>query len=170
MDTLHTFEEVSALKKLREEYERQLKMFGVELCDLPDDCMTKLNECIQLKMATKLHDLSINYLKEFYYTRKKEQIDQRLAITKIQTDINDLEKQIEAETLELDQLQMFTTLVNKRLMSEAEMENNKVSIDKKMQDMIARQKSFMIPEDINIDELIRKIELLESRKKNTKNT
>ncbi|XP_055913041.1 uncharacterized protein LOC129946750 [Eupeodes corollae] len=166
METLHAFEEVSALKKLREEYERQLKMLGVELCDLPDDCVTKLNECIHLKMVTKLHDCGINYLKEFYYTRKKEQIDQRLAMAKIQNDINDLEKQIEAETMELDQLQMFTTSVNKRLMSEAEMENNKVTLDKKIQDMLVRQKSFMIPEDVNIDELIRKIELLESRKKN----
>ncbi|CAD7014428.1 augmin complex subunit wac [Ceratitis capitata] len=168
MDNFQLQDEVQALQKLSEHYEHQLRLVGLELCDLPDDISSMLGECAELQKATQLHDLHLEYLKEFYYTKMKEHLENTLTIGKMQSEIKEQEQHLQKEITECNVLEKFTTSVNKRLISESEMQRNKIIIEGKIQNLQERQGGFNIPDDLNIDELVKKVERLEKSKSKEK--
>ncbi|XP_011193503.1 augmin complex subunit wac [Zeugodacus cucurbitae] len=165
MDNFQLQDEVQALQKLREHYEHQLRLVGLELCDLPDDVTAMLEECAELQKFTQLHDLHMEYLKEYYYVKLKEHLENNITISKMQAEIKEQEQQLQKEMAECNLLEKFTTSVNKRLISESEMQRNKIMIEGKIQNLQERQGGFNVPDDLNIDELVKKVERLEKIKK-----
>uniref|UniRef100_A0A034WTL1 Augmin complex subunit wac n=1 Tax=Bactrocera dorsalis TaxID=27457 RepID=A0A034WTL1_BACDO len=182
MDHFQLQDEVQALQKLSEfpyhgkikilimacitgeHYEHQLRLVGLELCDLPDDVCNLLEECAELQKVTQLHDLHLEYLKEFYYGKLKEHLENGITIAKMQSEIKEQEQQLQKEIAECNLLEKFITSVNKRLISESEMQRNKIMIEGKIQNLQERQGGFNVPDDLNIDELVKKVERLEKLK------
>ncbi|XP_053965133.1 uncharacterized protein LOC128867708 [Anastrepha ludens] len=168
MENFQLQDEVQSLQKLREHYEHQLRLLGLELCDLPDDVGAMIEECVELQQVTQLHDLQLSYLKEFYYNKLKEHLENNLTIAKMQAEIDEQEKQLQKEIAECALLEKFTTSVNKRLISESEMQRNKIIIEGKIHTLKEKQNGFNIPDDLNIDELVKKVEVLEKTKSKEK--
>ncbi|XP_036331901.1 augmin complex subunit wac [Rhagoletis pomonella] len=164
MDNFQLQDDVQSLQKLREHYEHQLRLMGLELCDLPDDVGAMLEECVALQQVTQLHDLQLEYLKEFYYIKRREHLENNLTAEKMLAEIKEQEKQLQKEITEANLLEKFTTSVNKRLISESEMQRNKILIEGKIQTLKERQSAFNIPDDLNLDELVKKVERLEKTK------
>lgn len=88
-----------------EHYEHQLRLVGLELCDLPDDVCNLLEECAELQKFTQLHDLHLEYLKEFYYTKLKEHLENGITIAKMQSEIKEQEQQLQKEITECNLLE-----------------------------------------------------------------
>uniref|UniRef100_A0A0A1XB27 SLIT-ROBO Rho GTPase-activating protein 1 n=2 Tax=Zeugodacus cucurbitae TaxID=28588 RepID=A0A0A1XB27_ZEUCU len=124
-----------------------------------------LEECAELQKFTQLHDLHMEYLKEYYYVKLKEHLENNITISKMQAEIKEQEQQLQKEMAECNLLEKFTTSVNKRLISESEMQRNKIMIEGKIQNLQERQGGFNVPDDLNIDELVKKVERLEKIKK-----
>ncbi|XP_067630464.1 augmin complex subunit wac isoform X2 [Eurosta solidaginis] len=164
MDHFQLQDEVQSLQKLREHYEHQLRLIGLELCDLPEDVGSMLDECVELHQVTQLHDLQLEYLKEFYYIKLKEHLENKLTIAKIQAEIKEQERQHQKEIAECNLLEKFTTSVNMRLISESEMQRNKIIIEEKITNLQQKQAVFNVPDDLNIDELVKKVERLQKTK------
>ncbi|XP_061402620.1 augmin complex subunit wac [Musca vetustissima] len=166
MDSLLLSEEINQLKKLREHYEYQLKLAGLEMCDLDDNLHLLLDDCVELQRVTNIQDLTLLNLKSFYYKKKKEHIENDVIIAKLKNEIRKQQEELEKEQAECNLLEKFTTSINKRLVSEAQMQTAKMDIEANMQSLQDRLDALAIPEDFNIDELIKKVNLL--RKDKTK--
>lgn len=78
---------------------------GLELSDLPDDVSYLLEECAELQKFTQLHDLHLEYLKEYYYGKLKEHLENGITIVKMQTEIKEQEQQLEKEVAECNLLE-----------------------------------------------------------------
>ncbi|XP_075161874.1 wee Augmin [Haematobia irritans] len=164
MDSLLLSEEINQLKKLREHYEYQLKLVGLEMCDLDDNLHVLLDDCVELQRATNLQDLDLLNLKSFYYKKKKEQIENEATIAKLKNEIRKQQEELEKEQAECNLLEKFTTSINKRLVSEAQMQSSVMDVESNMESLQDRLDALNIPEDFNIDELIKKIHLLKKDK------
>uniref|UniRef100_A0A0K8TQZ1 Putative erc protein 2 n=1 Tax=Tabanus bromius TaxID=304241 RepID=A0A0K8TQZ1_TABBR len=165
MDDLQLYEEITALEKLSAEYERQLKMCGIDLSDLPNDTLRLLDEMAEIKCETKLHSLDMSFIDEFYFTKKKEEIENSLTLSKMKREIESLKKQIKKEKDEIKILQDFANSVSREVVANEELTTMQAIIETKIEGLQNRPQSFQIPEDINLDELLMKLEALEKSKK-----
>ncbi|XP_062129079.1 augmin complex subunit wac isoform X2 [Drosophila sulfurigaster albostrigata] len=165
MDNVKLQEEVNALKNLGEHLESQLKMIGFELCDLPDDVSILLDNCVDIQMETNLHELNINYLREYYYTKKRETIENKQITAQQTAELKKLKDSIEETDKDIKVLEKFKDKLGNRLMTEPSLQRNLITIEGKAKSLRDRQKNFVIQEDFNIDALIDKVGLLESRRK-----
>ncbi|KAI8118264.1 Augmin complex subunit wac [Lucilia cuprina] len=190
MDSLLISEEIKQLKRLREFYEDQLKLVGIEMCDLGDDIHNLLDEAVELQRVTNLQDMSLTNLQTFYYKKKKEHLDNKAIIVQLKNEIKKQQKQIEKEQNECNLLEnlgicftpkyrnkklkcifflfRFTTSINKRLVSEAQMQSSVQDIESSMKKLQEHLDTLNIPDDFNIDELIQKVELLKNEKSKDK--
>ncbi|KNC24429.1 hypothetical protein FF38_04261 [Lucilia cuprina] len=168
MDSLLISEEIKQLKRLREFYEDQLKLVGIEMCDLGDDIHNLLDEAVELQRVTNLQDMSLTNLQTFYYKKKKEHLDNKAIIVQLKNEIKKQQKQIEKEQNECNLLEKFTTSINKRLVSEAQMQSSVQDIESSMKKLQEHLDTLNIPDDFNIDELIQKVELLKNEKSKDK--
>ncbi|XP_013099715.1 augmin complex subunit wac [Stomoxys calcitrans] len=164
MDSLQLSEEINQLKKLREHYEYQLKLVGLEMCDLDDNLHALLDDCVELQRVTNLQDLSLLNLKSFYYKKKKEHVENEAIIAKLKNELKKQQEELEKEQAECNLLEKFTTSINKRLVSEAQMQTSVMDIESNMKSLQDRLDALDIPEDLNIDELIKKVNLLRKDK------
>lgn len=80
-----------------DEYERQLKMVGIDLSDMPEDCISLVNKYAEVKSKTNLHDLSASFLDEYYCMKMKEHIEHSHNKSRLENDIKSLEDDIEQE-------------------------------------------------------------------------
>ncbi|XP_073842573.1 wee Augmin isoform X1 [Musca autumnalis] len=164
MDSLLLSEEINQLKKLREHYEYQLKLLGLEMCDLDDNLHLLLDDCVELQRVTNVQDLTLLNLKSFYYKKKKEHIENEVIISKLKNELKKQQEEIDKEQAECNLLEKFTTSINKRLVSEAQMQTAKMDIEANMKSLQDRLEALNLPEDFNIDELIKKVHLLSKDK------
>ncbi|KAH8365524.1 hypothetical protein KR093_001688, partial [Drosophila rubida] len=146
-----------------EHLESQLKIVGFEMCDLPDDVSLLLEKCVDIQMETNLHELNINYLREFYYTKKREGIENKLITAQQSAELTKLKCSIDDTDKDIKVLEKFKDTVGKRLMTEPSLQRNLITIEGKAKSLQDRQKNFVMQEDFNIDALIDKVEMLETR-------
>ncbi|KAM7355650.1 wee Augmin [Cochliomyia hominivorax] len=168
MDSLQLSEEIKQLKRLREFYEDQLKSVGIEMCELGDDIHNSLDEAVELQRVTNLQDMRLSHLTAFYYKKKKEHLDNKAIIEQLKYEIKKQQQELEKEQNECSLLEKFTTSINKRLVSEAQMQSSKLDIEASMKNLQDHLDALEIPDDFNIDELIRKVELLKNEKSKEK--
>ncbi|XP_005182860.1 augmin complex subunit wac [Musca domestica] len=168
MDSLLLSEEINQLKKLREHYEYQLKLVGLEMCDLDDNLHLLLDDCVELQRVTNVQDLTLLNLKSFYYKKKKEHVENEVIIAKLKNEIKKQQEELEKEQAECNLLEKFTTSISKRLVSEAQMQTTTMDIEANMKSLQDRLDALAIPEDFNIDELIKKVNLLRKDKSKEK--
>lgn len=60
--------------------EQILKLVNFEVCDLPNDVLMLLDKCVEIQADGNLNELNLNYLREFYYTKKREDIESKLTV------------------------------------------------------------------------------------------
>ncbi|KAH8302468.1 hypothetical protein KR044_007070, partial [Drosophila immigrans] len=138
----------------------QLKMIGF---DMPDDFSLLLDKCVDIQMGTYLYELCMNNLREFYYTKKRESIENKVITGQQAAELKKLKSLIEATDKEIKILEKFKDNVSKRLMTEATLKRNLIAIESKSKSLLDRQKNFIMEEDFNIIALIDKVEALEAR-------
>lgn len=153
------------MKNLGEHLENQLKLVSFEPCDLPDDVLVLLDKAVEIQAQTHLHELNLNYLREFYYTKKRDYIESKLTVAQQGAAIKKLKSSIEEREKDINSLERFKDQVSKRLISDAAVQRNIIATEGKSKALLDRQKSLKVPEDFNIEAMIDKIETLERRKK-----
>ncbi|KAL7733587.1 hypothetical protein ACLKA6_005052 [Drosophila palustris] len=169
MDNLKLQEEINGLKTLGEHLESQIKLVSFELCDLPDDVLLLLDKSVEIQAQSHLHEFNLNYLREFYYTKKRDFIENKLIIAKQAAELKKLKNSLEETEKEINTLEKFKDKVNKRLIPDAALQRKIVNIEGQSKSLLDRQKNLKEPEDFNIEAMIDKVETLERRKKtNTK--
>lgn len=75
--------------------ENKLKLVNFEVCDLQNDVLTLVDKCVDIQVDGNLNDLNLNYLREFYYTKKREQIETKLTVTQQRAEIKKLQHEID---------------------------------------------------------------------------
>ncbi|KAH8416272.1 hypothetical protein KR222_002049, partial [Zaprionus bogoriensis] len=143
--------------------ENQLKLVGVELSDFPDNVNLQLEKGVRLQRETQLHELSLNFLQEFYYVKKREDIEHRLTLSQQSRELDKLQRTLEATDRDLCKLKSFNEAVEKSLMPEAMLERSIADIEATTCSLLETQKNFKVPKDFNLESLIDKVEALESR-------
>lgn len=78
-----------------EHFEHKLKLVNFEVCDLQNDVLTLLDKCVEIQVDGHLNDLNLNYLREFYYTKKREHIDTKLTVIQQAAELKKLQQAIE---------------------------------------------------------------------------
>lgn len=78
-------------------YEDQLKIMGMEMCDLDDGIHTLLDENVELQRITNLQDMRQTNLQSFYYKKKNEHLENQAIIARLKADIDKQQKQLEKE-------------------------------------------------------------------------
>ncbi|XP_073842574.1 wee Augmin isoform X2 [Musca autumnalis] len=134
------------------------------MCDLDDNLHLLLDDCVELQRVTNVQDLTLLNLKSFYYKKKKEHIENEVIISKLKNELKKQQEEIDKEQAECNLLEKFTTSINKRLVSEAQMQTAKMDIEANMKSLQDRLEALNLPEDFNIDELIKKVHLLSKDK------
>ncbi|KAI9584211.1 uncharacterized protein LOC119635505 [Glossina fuscipes] len=160
MDVAQLDGEINQLKKLREHYESQLKIVGLDLTDLDDDTQILLNEYVDLQQCTNLYDLRLSNLKSFYYEKKREHIEYDTFVKRLENEIEKQESDLEKNQSECALLEKFIEATNRRLVSESAMEREKLQVESNMKTLNEKLKNINIPEEFDIDELIRKVKAL----------
>ncbi|XP_017955498.1 augmin complex subunit wac [Drosophila navojoa] len=163
MDYIKLQDEVKALKNLGEHLEHKLKLVNFEVCDLQNDVLTLLDKCVEIQVDGNLNDLNLNYLREFYYTKKREQIETKLTVTQQAAELKKLQHAIEEMDKDIAALEKFTNSVDKRL-TPAAIQQQINEIEAKSKGLVDRQKGLKVPQDFNIEAVIEKIDLLERKK------
>ncbi|XP_037935640.1 augmin complex subunit wac [Teleopsis dalmanni] len=161
MDDLELREEVQELTKLRQQYENELKKFGLEICDLPESLLESIDECVELQRVTNLNDISPTHLKEYYHCKKKEQIENGMLVSMWNREIKELEAEIAKQNAEIATLKKFITNVDTSLKSEEQIKQNIIDVEKQIANLKQRHNKVPLPKDLNIDELIDDINMLE---------
>ncbi|XP_065361064.1 augmin complex subunit wac [Calliphora vicina] len=138
------------------------------MCDLGDDVYNLLDESVELQRVTNLQDMRLSNLQTFYYKKKKEHLDNQAIIAQLKNDIKKQQQELEKEQTECNLLEKFTTSINKRLVSEAQMQSSKLDIEASMKNLQDHLETLEIPDDFNIDELIKKVDLLKNEKSKEK--
>lgn len=162
--------------------EQMLKLISFEVCDLPDDVLTLLDKCVEIQAHWQLNDLNINYLRESYYTKKRENIENKLTVAqqsatlkKLRGSITEADKEIATldrygilllkyPLFNLKHTCRFTSTVSKRLISATALQRNITQIDGKSKGLLDRLKGLKVPDDFNIESVIEKIDMLERSK------
>ncbi|XP_032587336.1 augmin complex subunit wac isoform X1 [Drosophila mojavensis] len=163
MDYIKLQDQVKALKNLGEHLENKLKLVNFEVCDLQNDVLTLVDKCVDIQVDGNLNDLNLNYLREFYYTKKREQIETKLTVTQQRAEIKKLQHEIDEIGKDIAGLEKFTTSVDKR-MTPAAVQQQINEVEAKSKALVDRQKGLKVPEDFNIEAVIEKIEMLERKK------
>uniref|UniRef100_A0A1A9WB90 Uncharacterized protein n=1 Tax=Glossina brevipalpis TaxID=37001 RepID=A0A1A9WB90_9MUSC len=158
-------EEIKQLKKLREYYESQLKIFGLDLSELDDKTQALLNEYVELQESINLFDLRSSNLKCFYYEKKKEHIENEMLVKILKDEIEKQESEFEKDQAECALLKKFIETTNKRLVSQSAMENEKLNVESNMRILNEKLCGVKTSQYFNIDEIIRKVEELAARNK-----
>ncbi|XP_030386371.1 augmin complex subunit wac [Scaptodrosophila lebanonensis] len=156
--------QADALRKLREHYEQQLKYISFELCDLPEDVVALLGKCLELQCATQIQDLNLNYLREYYYIKKREAIDRRLIISQKTAALQKLKREIDENEREVAGLERFMGSAQKRASVDT-LRRNTLAAEGKIRELEERNKALKIPDDFDVEALIEKVQLLEKGKK-----
>ncbi|XP_064539490.1 augmin complex subunit wac [Drosophila montana] len=164
MDNLKLQDEVKALKNFGDHLEQMLKLISFEVCDLPDDVLMLLDKCVEIQAYGQLNDLNINYLREFYYTKKRENIENKLTVAQQSATLKKLRGSIKEADEEIAALERFTSTVSKRLISATELQRNITQIAGKSKGLLDRLKGLKVPDDFNIEAVIEKIDMLERSK------
>ncbi|XP_017863251.1 PREDICTED: uncharacterized protein LOC108613948 isoform X1 [Drosophila arizonae] len=163
MDYIKLQDQVKALKNLGEHLENKLKLVSFEVSDLQNDVLTLVDKCVDIQVDGNLNDLNLNYLREFYYTKKREQIETKLTVTQQRAEIKKLQHEIDEMGKDIAGLEKFTTSVDKR-MTPAAVQQQINEVEAKSKALVDRQKGLKVPEDFNIEAVIEKIEMLERKK------
>ncbi|KRF77614.1 augmin complex subunit wac isoform X2 [Drosophila virilis] len=165
MDNLKLQDEIKALKNLGEHLEQMLKLISFEVCDLPDDVLMLLDKCVEIQADGQLNDLNINFLREFYYTKKRENIESKLNVAEQSATLKKLRSSIKEADKEITALDRFTSTVSKRLISATALQRNITQMDGKSKGLLDRLKGLKAPDEFNIESVIEKIDMLERSKK-----
>lgn len=101
IDNLKTQEEIKALKELGQHLEQQLQLASIELGDFSDEDLGLLDKCADLYAHLHIHDFNLNYLRDFYFARKKERIEnqqikvqQQIELQKVKDAIDEAAKEV----------------------------------------------------------------------------
>ncbi|XP_001983168.2 augmin complex subunit wac [Drosophila grimshawi] len=163
MDNLKLQREVIALKRFANHLENTLKLVSIELSDLPDDVLMLLDKCVEIQASENLNELNLNYLREIYYCNKSEYIENKLTVAKHAATIKNLKKSIKESGMDIADLERFMSIVDKRIIPDAEQKLNIVEIDEKSKYFQFRQTEFNVPDNFSIESVIEKVELLEDK-------
>ncbi|XP_023166544.1 augmin complex subunit wac [Drosophila hydei] len=163
MDYIKLQDEVKALKYLGEHLEQILKLVNFEVCDLPNDVLMLLDKCVEIQADGNLNELNLNYLREFYYTKKREDIESKLTVAQQAGKLKKLQISKEETEKDIASLERFTTTVSNRVTTMA-VQQQINEIEGKSKALVDRQKGLKVPDDFNIETVIEKIDLLEQKK------
>ncbi|KAH8303819.1 hypothetical protein KR018_008573, partial [Drosophila ironensis] len=162
-DNLKTQEEIKALKELGQHLEQQLRLASIELGDFTDEELGLLDKCADIYANLHIHDLSLNYLRDFYFARKRDQIEHRLVKVQQQNELQRVRDAIEEAAKEVAILERFKANAEKRLMPESVFLQRLNQHLTTQQGLMDRQKAWQIPKEFNLEAIIDKVESLEKR-------
>lgn len=98
------FNLTSPIAAAADRLENQLKLFGIEISDLPDDVNLLLDKNVRIQQQTRLHELTLNYLREFYFTAKKEQIEHKLTTKQQSRELERIQRAVEETNKDIEVL------------------------------------------------------------------
>ena len=78
---------------------------GCDLSGIAEVNVQLLTECAAFQKATNLQHLQLPYLKQFYFNKKQENIENKLYIEKLRAEVKQLEGELQNETQECEMLQ-----------------------------------------------------------------
>lgn len=82
-------------------------MIGVEISDLPDDINLLLDKNVGVQRQSHLHELTLNYLREFYFTKKKENIEHKLATAQQSRELDKLKRALDETDKDIEVLKKY---------------------------------------------------------------
>lgn len=85
-------------------------MIGVEISDLPDDVNLLLDKNVQVQRESHLHELTLNTLREFYFTKKKENIEHNLTTAQQSRELDKLKRALEDTEKDIDVLRTYVVM------------------------------------------------------------
>ncbi|XP_022221826.1 augmin complex subunit wac [Drosophila obscura] len=154
-------DEIKSLKALGQIYENLLKLAGIELFDFSNEDASLLNKTAQLYADLHIHELDLNYLRDFYYVLKKDRIENKLTITQQQTDLQRIKTSIDEAAMEVAVLERFKFKAEKKLIPDGAVQqqrNNQLATKRALLD---RQRALKMPKDVNIESILQKVNSLD---------
>ncbi|EDV50023.1 augmin complex subunit wac [Drosophila erecta] len=163
MQNLKIQEEVNSLMGLGQHYDEQLKLASLELGDFSDDDLALLDKCVQYYSLLHIHDFNLNYLRDFYYAKKRECIENRQTAVQQRVELQRILSSIDEVTRDVVMLERFKGAAEERLIPDiVVVQRNSQQLATK-QALLDRQKTLTIPKDFNIESVIDKVDSLEQR-------
>ncbi|XP_068139852.1 augmin complex subunit wac [Drosophila tropicalis] len=159
MDNLKYQEEIKSLKTLADHYEAQLKLVNIELCEFNGSELDILEVCTGLQADLYIHDLK--NLHEFYYEKKKDGIEHKVIVMQQTAGVNELKTVIAETDKEIDILERFIETAKARRIPDAELQQRKNHLEATKQALLDRQISLKTINELNLDALMDKIDILE---------
>ncbi|KAH8252204.1 hypothetical protein KR026_012486 [Drosophila bipectinata] len=163
LDNLKIQEEIKALKELGQHLEQQMQLASVELGDFSDDDLGLLDKCAHLYAHLHIHDSNLNYLRDFYFARKKERIENQQIKVQQKIELQKVKDAIDEAAKEVAVLERFKSEAEKRLIPESIFQQKHNQQQATKQGLLERQKAWKTPKEFNMDALIDKVESLERR-------
>lgn len=100
-------EEVNSLMRLGQHFDDQLKLASVELGDFSDDDLALLDKCAQYYSLLHIHDINLNYLRDFYCAKKRECIENRQTTVQQRVELQRILSSIEEATRDVVMLERY---------------------------------------------------------------
>ncbi|XP_016956555.1 augmin complex subunit wac [Drosophila biarmipes] len=161
MQSLKIQEEIKSLKALGQHFEEQLRLASVELGDFSDEDLALLDKCVHYYALSQIHDLNLNFMRDFYCARKRECIENRQTKVQQRIELQRIKSAIEEATKDVAVLERFVNAAEERLIPDiVVLQRNSQHLATK-QALLDRQKNLKIPKDFNIESVIEKVDSLE---------
>ncbi|KAH8379009.1 hypothetical protein KR009_002617, partial [Drosophila setifemur] len=160
-ENLKAQEEVNSLKGLGQHLENLLKLASIELGDFSDDDMALIDKCAQLYTCLHIHDFDLNYLRDLYFSRKRDHIENRQTMVQQKTQLRRVKEAIDEAAKDVAGLERFKSTAEKRLIPESVVQQRNKQICATKQGLMDRQKAFAMPKEFSIEDIMEKVESLE---------
>jgi len=167
MEAVKSSDELNILRKIRHEKEEQIKLFNVEVSDVSNETHSLLTSLSQLQTKLSLNTNDPEKSRELYLTKRLENIEQSLSVSKLERDILDLDTALKKEEDDVTVLEQFLKDVNtKQLVTDVQTENHKIETQKAINDIMSKlPKNVSEANETKFLNVISKIELMNKGKK-----
>ncbi|KAH8287575.1 hypothetical protein KR054_010319, partial [Drosophila jambulina] len=163
-DNLKLQEEINELKALRQHYEKQLKLVGIEMSDFSKEDMALLDKVVDFAVDSNVHDaLSLNSLRDLYSAKKRDSIENKLTKALRKIELKKVMTDVEDAARDVAELERHKSAAEERLIPESEVLQRTNELLATKQNLLDRQKDFGKPRDLNVEGIIDKVDSLDGR-------
>ncbi|XP_055688490.1 uncharacterized protein LOC129792995 [Lutzomyia longipalpis] len=154
------------IEKLRQEVEKLEKILptGLDLTSIPRSCDNLLTEYATIWAESGVDHLDRSSLAEAFLVRQKLRTDNSVICDMLKIDIESLERELKEDEKDIAMLEKFSEDLHVKTKDQIKKEH--LQLTKQCSEL--NQKIPARPSNINLDEIIRKVELLETSSKGSK--
>ncbi|XP_017057899.1 augmin complex subunit wac [Drosophila ficusphila] len=163
MQHLKLQEEIKELKGIGLRFEQQLKLASVEIGDFSDEDLALLDKCVQYYEDNHIHEFSLNYLRDFYYAKKRDCIENKQTRLEQSADLQRINSALDEAVKEVAMLERFKCVAEERFIPESVVLQRNSQQHATKEELLDRQRALKIPNDFKIESVIEKVGSLERR-------